>query len=368
MRRAPQYIDQFCAGFSSGDAISNEALIIRSFLRRAGFESEIYCEQFADKDSNQVHHYRNYHNKKESLIIYHHSFHTGLLKELKTAPANKLLIFHNVTPAKYVEPYNPMMADSLRLAREELVEIADRFDAVLADSRFNADFLTRLGFKEIGIMPVPVDFSSLHFQKTPPHLRYLEDGRANILFVGRIFPNKMHQDLIKAFYFFHRLDPFSRLLLVGPLHPGVRGYAAELHNLSSELGLEDAIVFSDMVSNDDIAAFYHNSHLFLSMSDHEGFFVPLLESMHFELPILAYGSSVIPETLGESGIVFYEKNFPQLAELMLDLTAEGELRRAVVAGQRERLTSFSPEITRRKLFQVLADLGVPHERLAATTE
>ena len=351
-------IDQFCSGFSSGDAISNMALVVRRYLRERGFRSDIYCEQFAEKDSGLVSHFSHYAPRADSVMLYHHSFHTEFLERLAGLPVKKILIFHNVTPARYVETYNRAMASSLDLARKDISEYRAIFSVCLADSRFNAGTLGKLGYTNVRVMPVPLELNGEAPREIPPHLRYLKDGKTNILFVGRIFPNKMHQDLIKAFYFYRKIAPDSRLLLVGPFHPGVRGYTGELFNLTRELGLGESVVFTDMVSDEELRAFYANARLFLSMSDHEGFFVPLAESMSFDLPILAFGSSVIPETLGESGVIFYRKDYRRIAELMRILTQDEEIRARVLAAQRVRLREFAPEKSIAILEQTLAEIGL----------
>ncbi len=336
-----RYIDQFCAGFSTGDAISNEALILQRCLRDLGYKSEIYCEQYTDRDSDRVLHFRDYHKRRDALLIYHHSFYTEILNHIGDYPARKILIFHNITPPEYVRPYNRHIADQLGLARTELAKLSAQFQTVLADSRFNADELLRLGFQKADVLPVALDFDSMIAGPVPDHMHYLTDGKANIIFVGRVFPNKKHQDLIKVFYYFNKIRPDSRMIFVGAFHPGVRGYTAELNNLTSQLGLSDSIIFTGMVSPDEILSFYANSHLFLSMSEHEGFFVPLLESMHFQIPILAYGSSVIPETMGDCGVIFHEKNYCMVAEMMNTVLESAELKKRILEGQNKRLSSYS---------------------------
>ena len=351
-----RHIDQFLAGFSTGDAISNEAVLIRNHLRACGFRSEIFCEQYTERDAGQVLPYRSYHGRRNSVIIYHHSYHTRILQKLGQYASRKLLVFHNVTPPGYVEPYNRRMAESLARARDELRDLRDSFDAVFAVSRFNAGQLSELGFSDVRVMPVPLLLPDVSAEQVPGHLRYLTDGKVNILFVGRIVPNKRHQDLIKAFYFFKKRRPQSRLLLVGPFHPGARGYAAELHNLVQELKLSESVHFTGMVPDLELPFFYREAHAFLSMSEHEGFFVPLIESMHYRLPILAYASSVVPETLGTAGVQFSEKDFPRVALMLEMMTRPGPFRSAVQDTQTKRLLDFDSAEALRVLDRTIESL------------
>ncbi len=355
--KAGRHIDQFLSGFSAGDAISNEAVLIRDHLRGRGFRSDIYCEQFTEQDAGTVHPYGAYHARRDSVIIYHHSFHTRILQRLSAYAARKVLIYHNVTPPDHVAPYNRRMAESLARAREELRGLRGSFDAVFAVSRFNATELGALGFADVDLLPVPVVTAERHGSELPGHLRYLEAGPLNVLFVGRVVPNKRHQDLIKAFYFIHRREPRARLILVGAFHPGARGYAAELHNLVCELGLGSAVVFTGMVPPEELPCYYRTSHVFVSMSEHEGFFVPLVECMQYGVPILAFASTVVPETLGSSGVLFFQKDFPRVAIMAEKLARPGALRDGVLAGQAKRARDFRPSDSLEILDRTLDGLG-----------
>ena len=328
-----QRIDQFCAGFATGDAISNEALLLQKHLQKRGIKSQIFAEQFPDRDAHRVVHIRKFKPKPDSILVYHHSTDTELLSRLPSLDCKKILIYHNVTPAEYVRPYNRGLADRLQHARDVLKEIPHLFQTVLADSAYNASDLERMGYKDVKVMPVAL---SPIWKTNPQRKNY----RFTVLFVGRVFPNKRHQDLLKTFYFLKKIQPDARLRLVGHFHPEMRGYTGELKNLMRELDLRD-VEFTGMVSDEQVAQAYADADVFLSMSEHEGFFVPLIESMHFRLPILAYNSSVIPETLGGSGVMFTEKNFPMVAETIVELHENSPFRESILEAQTQRAAAFS---------------------------
>ncbi len=355
-------IDQFTAGFAVGDAISSEALILQDFLRRLGYPSNIYCQHFQERDAELVMHFQHYHKRRDAILIYHHSFYSDFLNEIHRFPARKVLVHHNTTPPEFVRPYNRTIADQLTITRGKLRELSHHFEICLADSEYNAGDLRELGFQNVRVMPVAIEWETWNQPDADDthHLRFLDDGRKNILFVGRIFPNKRHQDLIKAFYYYKQLEPRSRLIMVGTFHPGVRGYTAELFNLTRELGLENDIFFTGMVSQDEIRTYYKKAHLFLSMSEHEGFFVPLVECMYFDVPVLAYASSVIPETLGDSGVLFHEKDYARVAEMMREILERPDLRDGILHGQRERLQYFDLSRTYARFSDALQTLGIIH--------
>lgn len=343
-------LDQFCAGFATGDAISNEALILQAHSRKLGYAGQIYADHFPDADGSRVRHSRKFRPEKSDVLIYHHSIHTPFVDRLPQFPGKKILLYHNVTPSVYVRPYHRALADRLDHARSCLKDLTGAFDTVLADSAYNASDLQSMGFKEAQVMPVALrGIWETERPKTD------ENKPLTILFVGRVFPNKRHQDLLKAFYFVKKIKPDARLQLVGSFHPEMRAYTAELNKLIHELALTD-VEFTGMVNDRRLIQAYREADVFLSMSEHEGFFVPLIECMHFEVPILAYASSVIPETLGNSGVQCSEKRFPEIAEMLVELAENQALRAEIKAQQKRRAEWFALERTTSVLDRVLKSL------------
>lgn len=344
-------LDQYCAGFAAGDAISNEALILQAHAKKLGYRGQIYSDQFPDADAGKVRHTRKFKPEKSDILIYHHSIHTPFIDRIAGFPGKKILLYHNVTPSQYVRPYHRALADRLDHARNCLKDLTGVFDAVLADSAYNAADLRSMGFENPGVMPVALK----PIWETPDRER-VENKSPTVLFVGRVFPNKRHQDLLKAFYFLKRIAPGAQLKLVGSFHPEMRAYTAELGKLIHELDLGTDVEFTGMVNDRRLIQCYQEADVFLSMSEHEGFFVPLIESMHFSVPILAYRAAVIPETLGDSGVLFHEKRFPEVAEMLFELCSNQDLRARIIDRQKKRAASFSPDQTTEILTRALQAL------------
>ena len=335
-------VDQFCAGFATGDAISNEALIIQDFLRKQGYQSEIYSENFAEKDATRVRHFSHYRPSSDSILIYHYSLFTRMLDTLPGISAQKQMIFHNITPGKYVRPYNRRLADALDHARETLRDLRSYFSRIITVSNYNAGELRKMGYENIAVKPV--FFPQPERIKQPARLPYIQPGKTNIVFVGRIFPNKMHQDLIKSFYFLKKIHPDARLICVGSFHPGVRAYTAEIRNLITELNLNRDVVFTGMVPDQEVMACYDAAHLFFSMSDHEGFCVPLAECMHLEIPVVARAAAAVPETLGSGGILINGRDYPAIAETLSFVLESEEIQENVRLGQKEQIKKLDPAL------------------------
>jgi glycosyltransferase involved in cell wall biosynthesis len=181
--------------------------------------------------------------------------------------------------------------------------------------------------------------------------------KLNVLSVGRLVPNKRFEDLILTFsYLKEFVRPDARLYLVGSTQK-MDLYLEFLQTLMTRLDLSD-VVFAGHVSTPQLVAYYRCASVYLSMSEHEGFGVPLLESMHFEVPVVAYKAAAVPETLGNSGVLITAKNHAAVAELIGLLVEDRDLREKITARQRERLRDFLPAKAEERLRRLLESLGV----------
>jgi glycosyltransferase involved in cell wall biosynthesis len=224
------------------------------------------------------------------------------------------------------------------------------------DSTYNADELRDAGFKDPLVVPIFVDPMRWAQPADPEWMKMLQDGRTNVLFVGRIAPNKCQHHLVHAFNEYLRHDPTARLILVG-MWPDGHPYARFVRGEADRLGIGGQLFMTSRASDAQLLACYRTAHLFWSMSEHEGFGVPLIEAMWFDVPVLAYKSSAIPETLERAGIMFTEKRLPELAALAHMLVEDRALRRTVIAAQRVRRSAFLPEAILPALLELVARLG-----------
>jgi len=184
-----------------------------------------------------------------------------------------------------------------------------------------------------------MNMRALESQADRRTLRRFKDGRTNVLFVGRCAPNKRIEDVIRAFYYFKRyVEPNSRLIHVGSF-AGTERYYYLLQSQAHDLGLDD-IHFAGSVLQPTLNAFYRCAHVFLCMSDHEGFCIPLLESMVFDVPVIAYAAAAVPETLDGAGILVHDKRYELIAEIMGRVVHDSSLRNAVLDGQRRRMERY----------------------------
>jgi glycosyltransferase involved in cell wall biosynthesis len=356
---SPQAINQFLPNLAYGDAISNEAIWIRDQLRGAGFDSHIYV-QFIDPrvaDECEVFSPRALHHSHAA--IYHHSIGADMTPHLVDFPGPKFLIYHNITPGEFFEDYRPEFARILRRGRADLAPLARHFQNSVGDSAFNAGELASHGFDSPGVLPLAIDPGKWAFPADPVTMEQMQDGRTNILFVGRFAPNKKQDDLLTAFSHYLQHDAGARLILVGKPEQE-DPYVTHLLELVSQHDLAGSVLMPGSVSDAEVAAYYRTADLFWSMSEHEGFCVPLIESMWFDIPIFAFKASAVPETLGDAGLMFTSKeDWPELAAFAHLMVTTDPLREKIIAAQRRRRVEFLPEKISPLLFGMVKKLGLP---------
>jgi glycosyltransferase involved in cell wall biosynthesis len=337
-----QAVHQVLPNLAYGDAISNQALFIRNTLRAEGYSSNIYVRYVDPRVAHECLVFAPGKIDDSSGIVYHHSIGTELTPHVIAHPGPKFLIYHNITPAEFFEPYWPDFARILRAGRDELQELARHFPNSAGDSSFNADELRHCDFHDHKVLPIAVDPAKWEIPANPELMEQLQDGRTNVLFVGRIAPNKKQDDLVRSFRLYLAADPSARLILAGPLDQA-NPYTAHLRQMIESSGLTESVILPGSIDDALLAACYRCAHLFWSMSEHEGFGVPLVEAMWFDVPVLARKSTAVPETLGDAGLMFNGKDgLEELTILAGMLVTDSELRQTIIRAQRKQRIKFLP--------------------------
>lgn len=355
-------IVQIMPAIVSGDAVSNDARAIYKVISEMGFRTGIYAEN----DKNITPHLKDLDYissldkmpplEDDDIIIYHHSTGTeklcDMLPEMK---GHKMMIYHNVTPSHYFTKYNGISEILCNMGRKSVYDLAPFIEYVMADSTFNANELIEAGYKcPINVRPILIPFSDYEKDPEPGLLKTYSDDYTNILFVGRVAPNKCQHDIITAFAYYKRhLNPKSRLIIAGS-DGGMESYSGALQYYVKMLSLDD-VVFTGHIRFSEILSYYRLADIFLCMSEHEGFCVPLVEAMFFDVPIIAYDSSAISETLGGAGILTKSKDPVFTARLMDRLVSDKQLREQVVESEKKRLEYFSYENVRSIFVSQLQD-------------
>ena len=335
-------IVQVLPTISYGDAVGNDAIAIKRLIEERGLETQIYAESIDPRlpagtalPVSEIPLF-----SKEDIIIFHESVGTDLNTWIQAQGCRKVMVYHNITPPEFFLRYDEHLAAGYcRSGLEQVQKLTGAFEMVLSDSAFNRQNLLDMGFAcPNHVLPILIPFDDY---KEPPSQAVIEkysgDGFINIIFVGRVAPNKCQEDVISAFSEYqHHYNAKSRLFVVGR-HGG--RYIECLQRYTKQLGARN-VVFTGHCRFDEILAYYHLADLFLCQSEHEGFCVPLVEAMYFDVPIVAYDSSAVGETLGGSGFLLKEKNPLVTAGVMDRILSDDALRRTIIGNQRERLADF----------------------------
>ena len=336
--------DQWLPAAHHGDAIGDEALSFRNALRRAGFVSDIFALNVDDDVRGDFLTFSERPEpSREDLVLLHFALPSPLTDAFREVRCRKLLIYHNITPAEYFTGLDEELVRIAWKGREELASLADVADFAVGDSEFNRLELEKMGYRCTGVVPILMNFERYEGEPNPVLLEMLDDGRTNFLFVGRVFPNKRHEDLVRLAFFYKKyVSENFRFWLVGKAGRMVR-YQQAVEALAESWGLRsNELAFVGHLSWDDLLACYHRADLFISMSEHEGFGVPLVESMLLGVPVMAYAAGAVPDTLGDAGVIFHKKNYEELAEMAHVLTTESRFKDSVLAAQTRRVEHFRP--------------------------
>ena len=327
-------IHQVLATLGYGDAIGHEVLGIQRVLRGAGYESDIFVETADQRVESLTRDYRELVDASdpENLLLHHFSIGSKASRTAFALPDRMALIYHNITPPEYFVGVHRRLARQCFRGRRELHAYVDRCDLALGDSEFNRRDLEGLGFPRTAVLPVVPGFSHLEREPNPLVARDFDDNWTNIVFVGRVIPNKKIDDLIRFFHAYHAVfNPRSRLLIIGAQR-GFERYLASLHQLAATLGASD-VEFIGHVSDEELVAFYEVADLFLCASEHEGFCVPLVEAFYMEVPVLAYAATAVPATMDGAGVLYDTKEPLEVARLMDAIVADRDLQERIVEGQ-----------------------------------
>jgi len=362
-------IHQVLATLGYGDAIGHEVLGIQRALRGVGFESDIFVQTADPRLEDRT---RDYHDLIEesdpsNILIHHFSIGSRASRITYALPDRQVLVYHNITPPEFFVDVHEQLAEQCFKGRRELTVYPARVDLALGDSEFNRQELEALGFNPTGVLPVVPDFSHLDLEPNDLVVREFDDEWTNILFVGRIIPNKRIEDVIRYFHAYQRtFNPRSRLLLVGS-YGGFEKYLATLHHLIARLGVAN-VHFSGHVTDAELSAYYDTADLFLCASAHEGFCVPIVESFYKQIPVVAYAATAVPATMDGAGVLYSTQDPLHVAALLDTILDDARLYDQIVAKQDEALARLRAQdfdgTLLRYVDQVLKDPRKPVPQVA----
>ena len=362
-------VHQILATLGYGDAIGHEVLGINRVLRAAGYESDIIVETADPRLEDLTVDYRDIVGSvtRDDILVHHFSLGSRASRTAFALPCRMILVYHNITPPEYFLGVHEQLVRQCYHGRRELLPYRSRCDLALGDSEFNRQELETLGFSPTGVLPVVPGFTHLDTTGDARVAEAYDDDWTNILFVGRLIPNKRPDDLIRFFHAYKTVyNPLSRLILAGS-YGGFESYLAQLHTLVAALGVRDVHILGQ-VTNEELTALYDVADLFLCASEHEGFCVPLIESFYKRVPVLAYAATAVPATMDGGGMLYESRDPRRVAALMNALLTDAGLESRVLEAQdaaldRLRARDFG-QLLVRFVEQVLGSPRKPEARVA----
>ena len=345
-------VNQWVPAAHKGDAIGDSARRVRSLLREMGHQSDLFAMTIDDDLRGDVIPWTDASATRGDLTIFHFALVSPMTAAFARLKSGRVLQYHNVTPAHFFAGYDAAIFRLAMLGREDLKSLVGHIDVALGDSEYNRQELASLGFTNTGVFPIAVDTKRITDAPRRPALEEVlnEEGWLNFLFVGRIVPNKKIEDHIKLAEHYKRyVDEQYRFVFVGKTDATPRYYDSIRALLERYRMPQGRFIFTGPVPDEDLATYYRTASVYISLSEHEGFCVPLLEAMAADVPVLAYSSTAVPDTLGGAGVQFAPKDLEHAAELLGELAHNDDLRTGVIAGQRARLADFGDDRIRKEL-------------------
>ena len=339
-------IDQVIPSLASRDAIGGHVVQLRDLLRSRGFESDIFygnatpdrldwglpVSRIGDRPS------------AGRVLLYQLSIGSGVADIFRQRGERKFVNYHNITTADLLEAWVPAVGEEVRWGRAQLRDLAPVTEFAIADSVYNEKELQVAGYRSTTTVPLLVDLEGFAGSPDPVLAARLagqkERGGADLLFVGKVSPHKGQHDLVKTLAAYRRLyDPNARLHLVGGAIS--EEYQTALERFIAELGLTDAVEIAGSVTHEELIAYYAGADAFVCLSNHEGFCVPLIESMYHRLPIVAYTNTAVPETVQSAGLVLPNKEPVRVAAAIDRVVTDPALRSVLAQAASERVGAFA---------------------------
>ncbi len=353
-------VHQFVPALLPRDATGDHTLALRDALRDAGWVSDIFVEAAHDDLWNEAVYFERYPERArpDDILLYQLGTASPVADFLLGREEALVLDYHNITPASFYDGWEDHTREKVALAREQAAALAPRAALGIADSAFNAAELEAMGCRVTAVVPIIVDTER---RSEPPdeseraRLASAHGSSTVLLFVGRLSPNKAQQDLVETLLLYRRwFDPSARLHLVGPAV--TPAYARAVFGFAKELGLADAVRHGEDLTRGELAAWYADADVFVCLSEHEGFCIPLLEAMASGLPVVAYAAGAVGETLGSAGLLLDSKRPSVVATAIARVRQDPVLADSLAGAGRRRLAAFSPASTRARFVEVLGAL------------
>ena len=338
-------IDQVLPSLVGRDAIGAHTINIKRALEERGIESHIYFSTSTPDVTALGHPIIEVTTPvPDRYVMYHASIGSPVFDTVIHLPDPIVVDYHNITPTRLIDRWEPAVGHELSLGRRQLAQLAPTCVLGLADSAYNERELIDLGYSPTSVAPLLIDMRQAPESPDPTLLARLEEAKSSsggpvFLYVGKISPHKAPHDLVAMLAAYRELyGPGATLTIVGS--PIGDRYIAALHDYIAAIGLTEAVNFAGSLSAAELEAHWAVADVFVTASDHEGFCVPLVEAMGHRLPVVAYATAAIPETVADAGLLLTSKKPIAFAAAVNRVVEDVALREQLVSAGEARLDAY----------------------------
>ncbi len=354
-------VHQFVPMLHRRDAVGEHTRAVRDALVAAGVESRVYTEHPDPDTAGETSHYTTYADRAEpgDVLVYQLATASALAGWLVARPEPLVVNYHSVTPPAFFARWSNGITRLQAACVAERSFLAPRADLGIAVSAFDEAELVAAGCRRTVVAPV----ASPSFPPARPDPAHAASvaawrrrrGGAAWLSVGRLAPNKAHHRTLAALFAARAAgDRGTSLRIVGA--PSEPAYAAALRRYAVSLGLEDAVAFVSGLTGAELAAEYRGADVLVMLSEHEGFGVPLVESMAHGTPVVARAAGAVPEVAGGAAVLLEGTGPRRVAAAVAGLLADRARRDTLVAAGRERATALALEGAAGRVAGLLASM------------
>lgn len=387
--------------FVDKDAIGYFVKQIYSLLNQEGIKVKIYAQHIDDYMRPFVYTIDELLQEKDidnknTILIYNYSIADIYLDDIIKLPYKKIVYYHGITEPSKIKVFDALLARECQKGIDDIYKLMN-FDEIISNSEktqiellksikkylekeidIDPEFEKQLSIEEL--KKIKAKLKKKNLRKIKEKCKYLPpviiqkslwqniecDGQFEkslleignvILFVGRIFPHKKIEEIIEVFKEYFKLDKNAILVLVGSTHNSYSKYLQyKIEKFSKDE--KERIIFMQNLSGNQLKAVYRASKVFITMSEDEGFCVPILEAMNFNLPVMAKlcSGTASDEILGNSGkLIIDSTDTESIAKEIYKLVFDNEYRNLIINKQNNRLKCFADECLSENFFNAIME-------------
>ena len=347
-------IIQLCEAVHYGDGVGNDILRKADLFRELGYSCEIYAKEIDQCLSEEAHPVAELAIHPGDILLHHYAGYSDMVDWVRDLPCVKVLIYHNITPPELVQGE---IRSACELGLRQLSQLRGQYDYYAGVSAYNVADLAKYELAaSYDVLPIPIDLPAIDLEFLRKSKRCNVEGVV-FLFVGRIARNKMQDALLRVFYQYWDLyDKNAKLILVGDTEADPT-YYQEICALLDTLPCKRNVCLTGKVSDWELDQAYEKADIYVSLSRHEGFGIPLLEAMHYQLPVFAFRSAAVEETLGSAGVLIDTNDPKETAKILRGVITDRVHCEEIIQWQNERIQQFRPEAVRRKMQELVNKWG-----------